>query len=205
MKILLFICIGSVKITKKLPNQVDISVLSRQPAAVLVSIHDPESSSSARLNNIIQELSASSSASVSAKPAIFEFKGTVEDMVVVDSEGVVYSKNIEINVPKIYFWGENLILGKRVDQNLIKSALIILDRVKIFGVNIIEAKIFLQRILVINSEPKLVFALDRDLNLQLASLQLILEKAKIEETNMEFIDLRYDKPVVKYSPKKGVK
>jgi hypothetical protein len=35
---------------------------------------------------------------------------------------------------------------------------------------------------------------------QVASLQLILHKAKIESALMESVDLRFDRPVVIYSP-----
>ena len=50
--------------------------------------------------------------------------------------------------------------------------------------------------------PKVFFRLDNEIDLQLASLQLILEKAKIDERILEFIDLRFDKPIVRFAPKK---
>ncbi len=46
--------------------------------------------------------------------------------------------------------------------------------------------------------PKILISLDKDLKKQVDSLQLILERAKIEGKQIELIDLRFDKPVITY-------
>lgn len=52
--------------------------------------------------------------------------------------------------------------------------------------------------LLVFSQPKIVFSLESEQIRQLASLQLILEKAKIDGKVVESIDLRFNKPVVVY-------
>lgn len=46
--------------------------------------------------------------------------------------------------------------------------------------------------------PQVLISLDKDLKKQVDSLQLILERAKIEGKQIEVIDLRFDKPVITY-------
>jgi len=46
--------------------------------------------------------------------------------------------------------------------------------------------------------PKVLISLDKNIKEQVDSLQLILERAKIEGKQIELIDLRFDKPVISY-------
>lgn len=46
--------------------------------------------------------------------------------------------------------------------------------------------------------PKVLISLDKNIKEQVESLQLILERAKIEGKQIELIDLRFDKPVISY-------
>jgi len=50
----------------------------------------------------------------------------------------------------------------------------------------------------IESKYKIYFNLEEDMAFQLASLQLILNQDKIEKDKVEYIDLRFDKPVISY-------
>ncbi|MBI4038755.1 hypothetical protein HY384_02235 [Candidatus Daviesbacteria bacterium] len=54
-----------------------------------------------------------------------------------------------------------------------------------------------------SNNPRIIFRLSNSLDVQLASLQLILGKAKIDGSRLEFIDLRFDKPVLKFTPKES--
>ncbi|MBI2334917.1 FtsQ-type POTRA domain-containing protein [Candidatus Daviesbacteria bacterium] len=82
-----------------------------------------------------------------------------------------------------------------------KKILSVLERTKFFGIDITEASATAESLLI-QSMPQISFALDKDIEEQIASLQLILAKAKIDEETLEFIDLRFDKPVVRFAPKK---
>ena len=79
-----------------------------------------------------------------------------------------------------------------------------MDAVKKMGISVNES--FLNdSFFIIKDETsviKVIFRLKNEVDIQLASLQLILDKAKIDEKELEFIDLRFDKPVVRYAPKK---
>lgn len=115
----------------------------------------------------------------------------VEDFSLVDEEGVLFSGSDDVGL-KIY--------SEHKDKD-IKKILLILNKTKFFGIEIMEASI-IEDTLLIYSVPKIIFALEKDIDMQIASLQLILSKAKIDEETIEFIDLRFDKPVVRFAPKK---
>lgn len=187
-----YFCIKYADFKKEFPNKIKIKVFGREAIAVLVLLKDEEASKSASL-----EETASSSAHIS--------KDSISDEFLVDSEGVIFSKAVQINAPRLYFWGK-LTLGKKIAETIIENSLIILEKLKTFGVFVNEAKIYSNNILLLNPEtnkPIMIFSLTDKVEIQLASLQLILTQAKIDKEEMEFIDLRYDKPVVKYAPKKG--
>ncbi len=116
---------------------------------------------------------------------------TAIDSFLVDEEGMFFSGNQEAGL-KIY--SEN----KNKD---FKKIIWILKKIKSFGIEIMEV-IVAEDLFLINSVPKINFSLDKASDMQLASLQLILSKAKINEEAIEFIDLRFDKPVVRFAPMK---
>lgn len=177
-----YLCIKSVKFNKRLPREVEMEVSARVPVAQVLVIKETEASPSAILDTF------STSSSPSAIP--------VDKSFLVDSEGVIFSKDAQnLNYPKVY-----------VEEEItsVKEVLKIIEKLKIFGMEIKESRVVGQKTLLINpqtSEPKIIFALD-NLDIQLASLQLILKKAKIDEVTIEFIDLRFDKPIVRFAPKK---
>lgn len=197
-----FICIKAVEISRIFPDKVKLRAFGRNAEAILASIKSEEAINSAILENFAY---VSATPSAQATPsASFNFSiDAPSENFLVDSEGVIYSTNIEqVNVPKIYFYGQNLILGRKIEGDLIKNTLKILDKVKSFAVDIKEAKIYSKSLLLINSSPRIIFKLDLGVDTQLASLQLILNQAKINKDYIEFIDLRFDKPIIKLAPKK---
>lgn len=184
-----FFCIKSVVVSRDFFSKVKLQVSGRQPFAILAILKDREASSSALTFNI-----ATSSAM------------QVQDFYTVDDEGVVFSKNTEgANSPVLYVFDSNISLGQKLENNLIVNCLKILDKVKTFGVEV-NKSLYSGDLLVINPDtvkPKIVFHINEKVDVQLASLQLILNKAKIDLKELEFIDLRFDKPVVKFAPKKN--
>ncbi len=180
-----FICVKSVSLFKSLPSKVKLEITGRQPSAKLVVLKKEEASTSSFLENI-------------ATPSAIGSEGDF----LIDSEGVIFSKGTAENVPIIFLYDQSLSLGKSLKSGNAPNALKIFDKVKTFGLNINSA-IILNESLIVFSSPKIIFRLDGNINTQIASLQLILEKAKIDEGSMEFIDLRFDKPIVRYTPMKN--
>lgn len=178
-----FLCIRRVEVKRFFPNKLKLSVSVREPAATLVVLQDEEATESA---DILSE----------ASPSAENF--------VIDNEGVIYSSNTEqVIAPKVYVSSLNLTLGQKINEDLIGNLLRILERVKSSGVDIKEAKIYSKNVLLVNDTAKIIFRLDDKIDTQIASLQLILQKAKIDEDILEFIDLRFDKPIIRFAPKKN--
>lgn len=175
-----FICIKNVVFTRSFFDKIRIEVTPREPAAVLVLLKGKEATRSAVEENL-------------ATPSAQD----VQDSYIVDSGGVIFSKNTgETYVPKIYFYGQDILLN---------NALKILDKVLVFGVEVKDTLITTVFFIINPSgdRPKIIFRLNDEIDIQLASLQLIQEQAKIESKELEFIDLRFDKPIVKFAPKKN--
>lgn len=199
-----FFCIKNVNLSRQSLGKVRLEVSGREAVAILALISS-ESTPSARLATLEAERAtlenlASQSGSISGQEKI-------EGNFLVDKDGIIFSKTEKKdNLPVIYFWGSSLGVGKNIGEGLISNSLKILEKMKTFGVETKEAKIYLQDVLLIipvTQKPVIIFSLTKDIDMQLASLQLILTQAKIDEQDMEFINLSFDKPVVKYIPRKG--
>ncbi len=192
-----FICIKDVSFNIDYLKKVVIKVSNRMPFAVLSILDEkkdtPISSDSATPNTTEATPSANLSFNNIQTKSSF----------LIDDEGVIFQeKQTDLNLPNFYV-NQDLRLGQSLDKNLVQKLIQILGKLKEFGLVLNQGKIYLPTELILNGEPKLVFDLNLNIGIQLASLQLILQEAKINEENIEFIDLRFDKPVVKYLPKKG--
>ncbi len=183
-----FICIKTVTTKKYLPGKVILQILNRQPTALLLTLKEKQASSSSLIENI-------------ATPEASQ----IQDSYKIDSEGLIFSKDVNgLSAPEIYLYDPKISLGKKLDGELIGNSLRILEKIKTFGINVQKSWIS-DDFFIINpdiSNPKLIFNLNGDINIQLASLQLILAEAKIDLMELKFIDLRFDKPIVKFAPKK---
>lgn len=192
-----FYCIKSIKFAT-LPSKIKLHVFGREPAAILIPLKYDEASKSSELTEFSKKESTSSAEASSSAGFRFFTNGSTE-FFQVDNEGIIYSANVEqLNVPKVYINQTDLILGQKVTDELIINTLKILQNLKILGVNIRDAKIYPNDLLLINTLPRIIFKLDNSIDTQTASLQLILNTAKINSESLEFIDLRFDKPVVRY-------
>lgn len=178
-----FICIGDIDSSLVFPNKIKMKISGRQPVAALASLQSKEATLSALLENI-------------ATPSAEES----QDAYLVDNEGMIFSKNKDLNIPNIFIKDVNLSLGKKLEGNL-ENSLKILDKVKTFGLDVKKSEV-LDNFFIIFSYPKVIFQLDDRIDIQIASLQLILAEAKIDLKELEFIDLRFDKPIVRFAPKK---
>ena len=182
-----FFCIKSSSVSRSLPDRVKLQVFAREAVAQLVTLKEKEASVSSLINI--------------ATPSARQ----VQDFYRVDGESVVFLKDtFELSIPKIYIYDPGISLGKRLGGDLIGNSLKILEKVKSLGIEIKESWIY-DNFFIINSEVsklKIIFRLNEKLDVQLASLQLIVDKAKIDLKEFEFMDLRFDKPVVRFAPEK---
>lgn len=176
-----FYCIKTIFFAKKFPSGLELTIVGRQAEAKLIQLPTYEATVSSNLENI------------ATPSAIF----------LVDGEGKVFSKgDLEGDLPIIFISKSDLNLGENLGVFVI-NALKILDKIKSFGIDSKLSKITLDEFLVTGTDPKIIFKLTEQIDIQLASLQLILEQAKIDQSRLEFIDLRFDKPVVRFAPKKN--
>lgn len=182
-----YICVGKINVKKQFPNSIQLEILERKPELTIINIDNEASQSAIILNSL-----AASASSLERLPKKESF--------VADDGGVVFSNLKRDDLPKIYLQN-NTKLGQKIDKILIQKILEALNKIKIFGITPIASLLTSENNYFVYSNPKIYFDLKGNLDFQLASLQLILKTAKID-TNIEFIDLRFDKPVVKLAPKK---
>ncbi len=176
-----FFCIKNINISRNIPDSIKIDVKGREAVAKLVLLN--------------WEASASSLIDATATPSAQQFGETF----LVDDEGIIFSKDF-MDITKINVVNGNLSLGMKVNDFII-SSLKTLSGLKRMGINP-SGMTLIDNFLVIDGTPKVIINLSRSIDTQIASLQLILNKAKIDDVNMDFIDLRFDKPVAKFAPKK---
>ena len=178
-----FVCVKDVIFLKTFPKNVNLIVSGRVPVAIAAVLKTSEASPSSFLENI-------------ATPSGSE----VVESFLIDEEGVIFSKiNEQANLPSIYFKDISISLGKKLEDTT-KNSLKILEKLNLFGLDIQETLVSDNYFIIFS--PKVIFRLDSEVDIQLASLQLILEKAKIDDVRLEFVDLRFDKPAVKFAPGK---
>lgn len=193
-----FICVKDVTLILSFPNKAKLLLLPRQIVIAFI-VPDDKNYLLTKLANFEATDSATldNAASRSASPT---------QNFAIDNEGVIFSQNIADDVPKIDVLQSNIVLGAKLDPHLIDNLLKISEQLKKMGVDVKEI-LLSNDLLVINATkpeqtaPKIIFRIADSVDLQLASLQLILSKAKIDESSLEFIDLRFDKPVVRFTPK----
>ena len=180
-----FICVRKIVVSRQLPNKVKLSVSGREALGKLIKLNG--------------EATRSASPEEIATPSAQIFEGFL-----VDEDGVVFSKDTEqSSIQSIFIDNIEISPGTKLGEG-VTNTLKILERVKIFNLNFQAVQILSNYLIIFPQidNPKVIFRLNRDIDTQLASLQLILDKAKIDEDILEFIDLRFDKPIVRFAPKK---
>lgn len=182
-----FICLKNINLFYLFPNKIKMEAIGRQPVAIL-NLLKPEATVSSHLESL-------------ATPSAEESS----DAYLIDNEGVIFSKEINtLAVPHIFV--------DDTENHNIGNSLKILEKSKTFGLDVKTATI-LDNFFIIFSYPKVIFRLDDKIEAQIASLQLILAEAKINRRTiptevgrdlkeLEFIDLRFDKPIIRIAPKK---
>lgn len=179
-----FICILNINYSKNLPNKVTLNVIGRKSVAVISSFKDLQASASALIEDI------------ATPSAVF-----VDETYLVDRQGVVFSKGNIPSLPHISIIGQDLAVGINFGNDYLNKTLKILPELKQLNIKSNQMFIF-NNLFISKGHLKIVFDLRANVDVQIASLQLIVQKAKMDSAVLEFIDLRFDKPIVKFAPKK---
>jgi hypothetical protein len=185
-------CISDVSLNYKFPNQIAVEVTNRIPIASIVGFAPP----SPLLFEDSEATPSSSSASLD-----WSFPELAQKGEVVDSFGKVFALSDTSWLPLILFDDPNLKLGSDFRDQVFSNLSQVLKKLPEIGLSVYRFKVQENQLLA-DSTPKVVLNLESDIARQLASLQLILSKTKIDSREVLSIDLRFNKPVVVYSPKK---
>lgn len=179
-----FICIKVVRVSKFLPNKIGINIEGRQAFAKLKR----------------WQTKASDSATISFEQVLL--KSADDSGYIIDGDGVIFAQDPYAPLIEIYIPDQVLATGQNVSKLNIGNIKLFINKLANFGILVNRLIMFGNRSLLFDSNPKIFINIEENVNLQLASLHLILSEAKINEESIEFIDLRYDKPIVKIAPKK---
>lgn len=171
-------CIKRIGLSKYVPNRIRLEVFGREGVVTLVQMDPKTATPPASLINI-------------ATPSAEEISGS--KFYTVDKEGIIFSESKIEGLPAVYLFGEPI--------SSVKEVVRIIDKLKTLGLDTKEGYLNQTATFVVDIYPKIIFNLSENVDVQLASLQLILEQAKIKMENLEFIDLRFDKPIVRLAPK----
>lgn len=185
-------CIKFIKLEKKFPKTVLVIVEGRESfvrlspyrEVALLDLNNPESTPSSQSALLDWSLP-------SLAPQQF----------LIDKNGVVFAVSQNENLPLLFIPEESLKVGQKLGGELFNNIAIIFQGLNGLGIVVTETKITGEDLLIL-SPQKITFSLQKEAKRQIISLQLILQKAKIDGRMMDVIDLRFDKAVVRYLPKK---
>ncbi len=190
-------CLKKVGIDKKWPSAIELTLVARKEITKLVKFD----------RSLDLNLTEATPSSTTALLNWSFPSDPGRDYLLVDEEGVIFQQVESSNVPLLFLDSPQLQVGEHLSRQLFQQIQIIFMKVLELGITAPMAKLEGDDLLL-NSQPKLVFRVETkenspdQLKRSLASLQLILQKAKMDGREMNTIDLRFDKPVVTYLPSK---
>ncbi|MDO8429672.1 MAG: hypothetical protein Q7S88_03520 [Candidatus Daviesbacteria bacterium] len=197
-------CLKSLEIKKVYPQTLKILAEARKPLVRLSKI----------THNNVLDLSFSE-ASLSSRSALIDWsvpESQDSEFEVMDSSGIIFSKISDFSLP-ILFTDSDFETQKNLDKNLGEFLDKIINFLKLAqndeSIRSLESDFSTQGLklkqlsssLIVYTSPKVLLSLNLDQDRQVASLQLILQKAKIDQKMIESVDLRFEKPLVIYRPK----
>lgn len=186
-------CIKNIRAQYLFPGIMKVNIESRTP---LVKVAKIEAEETPTLSNFSQR-EASSAALLNWS---FPDLGN-QPALITDSAGHIFREGEDQGLPVLFVPDDNLKVGFIFDKDTFEIISDIFVKLEKMEVTISRAK-RVGNLLLVESDKKFAFSLSKDISRQLASLQLILQEAKINGRAMEIVDLRFDKPVVVYTPKK---
>lgn len=185
-----YLCIKSVRFVQIYPDKLEVKVSGRNARFAISPLKLKEASRSAV--DFFLDHSATESAEILDKNNKF---------FLIDEDGVIFGISERFDLVKVYYVSE-FSLGEKLKATMVNKLWEIIEKCSSFGLSIEKLVVFDDEVFV-DSSPKMAFRLDAKVNQQIAALQLILKKAKIDDVKLEFIDLRFDKPVVKYGERQS--
>lgn len=192
-------CLDEAKVDKIMPDTINLTAYPRQPVILAIFLKNPLIQPDLSLN----EATASTQAARLLKTADFEVnESSISGEFLMDKKGVLFynpGQGEVINLPKLYILS-NTEKPFSVKSIYVEGYLAIIEKLSWLGVEVFKVKLDSNK-LIFNGVPKLIFGLEKDIPKQLASLQLILQKAKMNSKAVDIVDLRFDKPVVVYTNK----
>ncbi len=202
-----YTCVGSVAVSKKYPNTIEVLVEGKKAVLMLDNLVTNYDGKVINLpSQVLEATPSSQSALVSPNLNTILKNATESGKFLVDKSGEIFSGQPPAeNVPTFVYLGDNLTIGQRMDVKVFSNALSAVNKIRALNLPVKNTPLVYNNELEIkSSDPNtLILALDKDIDWQVASLQLILEAGKMNSgsKSMDSIDLRFDKPVVVYSSK----
>lgn len=124
-----------------------------------------------------------------------------ENWYLADESGLVLGRAQElVGLPKIIFSDYyNLEAGVSLDSSFSKNALLLAKTLRLFFVDFDQIKVNYPEFYQVKlKKNEAIFSPDKPIKPQVASLQLILSRSRIEGKIPKKIDLRFEKPVVTF-------
>lgn len=187
-------CVKSFTTKKHYPQKVTIFLNKRSPLARVLKLPNDSSFNLASLTS-----------SPSSQTALINWtfpKVLEKSYLVVDDTGYIFTKTEATDSAIIFTPEGDLKLGLQLNFDKFSKIAVIIDKLNElrFDTAYINPAIKIADgyCLVKLNGFSLAFSLQKDIFGQLASLQLILQKAKIDGNKIETIDLRFERPVVIY-------
>lgn len=192
-----FLCIKDIQIDRTFPNSVKIEITERE-AKLILKTYTPAQELSLELND-------ATPSSTSARVFKDDFsinQASIGASLVVDYDGFIFAKDLEnASPPQIYYASKSLDIGMEVDREFVPQVLFVLNKLTELNIPFDFLKVDKHKF-YIGSEQKVILSLRKDLKVELASLQLILEESKMNSKLIDLVDLRFDKPIVIFSSNK---
>lgn len=188
-----FACVKQVQLNKYYPDRVAVLVVGRKPIASVVQ--------GIGLGGLIDLAQVEATAASSAATVDFSIPSVGSDKFFIDEDGVLfYSTGGDVNLPLV-FVNQELSLKMSLGSVLGGGIRDVLDMLVKLNMNpkLLKVSMSGTMIIVDVQEMKVILNLKGEYLKQLASLQLILQKNKIDSKRIESVDLRFAKPVVIYS------
>lgn len=205
-----YFCIGKIEQIISYPDRLDLRINGREAKFVVKTINtDVETNPQVILT--LEQMNATQSTTQAFPPKVLsQILDTYKEassgaMYLVDNDGMVFEEtSSDVAFPKLSLFSKQLRIGQAIPDDLIKKVAQIYEKLNEFGTSSDNLIVVGDR-LIIDSTPRITFALNRDIIRQAASLQLILRQAKMNQDpaepdsrSVESIDLRFDRPVIVY-------
>lgn len=195
-----FNCIQKSQISYQFPTKVNVNLTGRK-AVIVARVIEKILPSPTPLDLGLTDATASTQAALPTVTPSPQVLVTYGSSYLIDDTGTVFSQDSREDLPHIDLVIAKLALGDSIGKEKIKNLLDILNFFNSQQIQVVSTEMDEDK-LTLKTDQQIVFSLADSLERQRASLQLIWKQAKIDSKSIEMVDLRFDKPVVRYAPTK---